>query len=119
MQDVEHGMDSVWGTLNQDPENQSDGLLCTSILNSPWFCAIPTGPILEELHIAAPHKAAAALHFLADIMSKVMVMLLVINMMIVIGDVQNAIWVRLQPTNIQVDTSELSTRMWFLILGST
>ena len=119
MQDVEHGMDSVWGTLNQDPENQSVGLFRRSILNSPRFCAIPAGPVLEELHIAAPHKAAAALHFLADIMNRVMVMLLVINMMIVIGDVQNAIWVRLQPTNIQVDTSEQSTRMWFLILGST
>ena len=112
-------MDSVWGTLNQDPENQSFGQFRRSILNSPRFCAIPTGPILEELHIAAPHKAAAALHFLADIMNKVMVMLLVINMMIVIGDVQNVNRVRLQPTNIQVDTSELSTRMWFLILGST
>ena len=119
MQDVEHGMDSVWRTLNQDPENQSDSLLCTSILNSPWFCAIPTGPILEELHIAAPHKAAAALHFLADIMNRVMVMLLVINMMIVNGDVQNMNRFKLHPNNIRVDTNELSTRMWFWILGST
>ena len=117
MQDVEHGMDSVWGIqakLNQDSENQSDG-----ILNSPRFCAIPTGPVLEELHIAAPHKAAAALHFLADIMNRVMVMLLVINMMIVIGDVQNVNRVRLQPTNVRVDTNKLSTRIWFWILGST
>ena len=55
---------------NSDSENQSDG-----ILNSPRFRAIPTGPVLEELHIAAPHKAAAALHFLADVMNRVMVML--------------------------------------------
>ena len=117
MQDVEHGMDSVWGIqakLNQDSENQSDG-----ILNSPRFCAIPTGPVLEELHIAAPHKAAAALHFLADVMNRVMVMLLVINMMIVIGDVQNVNRVRLQSTNVRVDTNKLSTRIWFWILGST
>ena len=80
---------------NSDSENQSDG-----ILNSPRFRAIPTGPVLEEFHIAAPHKAAAALHFLADVMSRVMVMLLVINMMIVIGDVQNANRVRLQSTNV-------------------
>ena len=114
MQDVEHGMDSVWRTLNQDSENQSDG-----ILNSPRFCAIPTGPVLEELHIAAPHKAAAALHFLADIMNRLMVMLLVINMTIVNGDVQNVNRFKLHPNNICVDTCELSTRMWFLILGST
>ena len=91
---------------NSDSENQSDG-----ILNSPRFRAIPAGPVLEEFHIPAPHKAAAALHFLADIMNRVMVMLLVINMMIVIGDVQNANRVRLQPSNVRVDTNELSTRM--------
>ena len=79
MQDVEHGMDSVWGTLNQDPENQSFGLFRRSILNSPRFCAIPAGPVLEELHIAAPHKAAAALHFLADIMNSIDIMILTLS----------------------------------------